>query len=280
MLKGAGRVVTDEAEFPSSTVPWLHHGYRVDFVKARDNAVYLGDIEKVVSRNKKGVLVHSYVQYASGFRQDMAALGRLARKYGHYFVANITQGCGAFPVELGKWGVDVACCTGVKWLCAGEGAGFIYVRRGLLGKFRSPLAGWLSVKDPMGLENRTVDLKDEAARFELGGLNMPNIFALGSAVKEARRLGVDNIARRIHGLTDYMRDRLEAAGVAVVSPGGRAHGSGIVLVKVPDAAGIVDALKVRKVRVSARGGGIRVSAHFYNNRDDIDGFIHHLGRLL
>lgn len=276
MLKGQGEVIANDMEFPSTTVPWLNQGCKVRFVRSQKGVVGLEEIKNAMGRRKKGVIVHSYVQYATGFRQDMVGLGRLARKRGHYFVANITQGCGAFPVDVKKWGVDFACCTGIKWLCAGEGAGFMYIRRGLLKKFPAPLAGWFSVKHPLKMNNRAINLKDKAARFELGGLNMPNIFALGNAVKEIQKLGVQNIAQRIYSLTDYLIEKLKEKRITLGSPVDFIYRSGIVLLKVAHASMLAEVLKNRDVCVSARGGGLRVSLHFYNSRDDIDRLIYHL----
>jgi selenocysteine lyase/cysteine desulfurase len=280
MLKDRGEVVTNDSEFPSSTVPWLNQGYKVRFVRARKGVVHLEDMKKAMGRRRKGVIVHSYVQYASGFRQDMVGLGRLARQRSHYFVANITQGCGAFPVDVKKWGADFACCTGIKWLCAGEGAGFMYIRTGLLKKLPTPLAGWFSVKKPLRMDNRATSLKDEAARFELGGSNMPNIFALGNSVKEIRKLGVENIAKRIYSLTDYLIEKLKELRINLASPADFVYRSGIVLLKVAHASMLVEVLRNRGVCVTARGAGLRVSLHFYNCRDDIDRFLYHLRKFV
>ncbi len=280
MLRGEGTVVVPEAEFPSSTVPWINQGFRMRFVKSKKNVLYLEDIERAIGRRRKGVVVHSFVQYSSGFKQDMAKLGEICRRRGHYFIANITQGCGAFPVNVKKWGVDIACCTGIKWLCAGEGAGFIYIRRDILKKFKAPIAGWYSVKKPLKFISRSADLKDNAGRFELGGPAFPNIFALGNAVKEIRRIGVESIAGRISELTDDLLIKLKKANMPVASPTEPEYRSGIVVVKAVNPVGVVDVLRARKVRASARGGGIRISAHFYNNKDDIDRLVYHLKRLL
>jgi cysteine desulfurase/selenocysteine lyase len=280
MLRGQGTVVVPEPEFPSSTIAWLNQGFRMRFVKSRKNIVHLEDLDKAIGRRRKGIVVHSFVQYSTGFRQDMAKLGEICRRRGHFFVANITQGCGAFPVDVKKWGVDFACCTGIKWLCAGEGAGFFYVRKELLKKFKAPLAGWFSVKKPMKLNNRSTDLKEQASRFEVGGPAFPNIFALGSAAREIRRIGVQSIAERIRELTDYLLEKLRKGNMAVASPVEPEHRSGIVLIKAVNPVGVVDVLRARQVKVSARGDGIRVSTHFYNNKDDIDRLVYHLKRLL
>jgi selenocysteine lyase/cysteine desulfurase len=48
---------------------------------------------------------------------------------------------------------------------------------------------------------------------------------------------------------------------------------------MPDALEIVRKLEEKKIVVSARGGGIRVSPHFYNNEEDIDTLIRALRAL-
>jgi len=280
MLAGSGDVVTNASEFPSSTVPWIHHRYKMNFVKPRKNKIFIEDVEKAAGTKKGGIIVHSFVQFATGFRQDMKSLGRLARKKGRYFIANITQGCGAFPIDVKKWDADAACCTGIKWLCAGEGAGFIYVSRKLLRKFKSPLAGWFSVREPLEMNNKSCSLKNEACRIELGGPSFPNIHALGNSVKELRTIGVDEISERILSLTDYTIKKLDEIGIELLTPLAKRHRSGILLLKIRKPEEVAAMLFSRKVRVSARRGGLRVSLHFYNNRMDIDNFVRILKKLV
>ena len=43
---------------------------------------------------------------------------------------------------------------------------------------------------------------------------------------------------------------------------------------------IVRKLEKRRIIVSARGGGIRVSPHLYNNEEDIDRLAQELGNLI
>lgn len=280
MLKGAGDVITNSTEFPASTLPWVHMGYKVKFIRVRKNVVLIEEVKDAIGRKRRGIIVHSYVQYATGFKQDMAGLGRLARKRGHYFVANIVQGAGALPVDVKEWGVDIACGTGLKWLCAGYGTGFIYVREELLRKLPAPLAGWFSVKDPMNFENRTIKFKDGAARLELGGPAFACIFALGNATREILKLGVNEISQRIYELTDYLLEKLREVGIGVTSDTDSACRSGIMLVKAFNPAMLVEVLKARGIRVSERSGGVRISPHFYNNHDDVDRLVYHLAKFV
>lgn len=56
--------------------------------------------------------------------------------------------------------------------------------------------------------------------------------------------------------------------------------SGIIVFKENNAQEIVRKLGKKGIMVSARGDGIRVSPHFYNNEQDIDKLILNLGNLI
>ena len=53
-----------------------------------------------------------------------------------------------------------------------------------------------------------------------------------------------------------------------------------MIAKVNNPKGIVEELAKKKIFVSARGEGMRVSASFFNNEEDIEIFIRELGALL
>jgi selenocysteine lyase/cysteine desulfurase len=109
---------------------------------------------------------------------------------------------------------------------------------------------------------------------------MPNIMALGQAVREIRKLGIENISERIGDLTDYLLEKAKRTKIPIAFPTEPGQRSGIVLVKATRAHMVTEVLRARNVRVSARGGGIRVSPHFYNNRDDVDRLVYHLKKLI
>jgi len=78
---------------------------------------------------------------------------------------------------------------------------------------------------------------------------------------------------RIHELTDYLHHQLKAERFNIASPFKREQRSGITIVEMRNAPDIVRRLARRKVIVSARGKGPRVSVHICNNFDDIDRLI-------
>jgi selenocysteine lyase/cysteine desulfurase len=288
MLKGiedpdGKEVITMEDEFPSSTLPWLNLKYTLRFVKP-ENAVYsIDEIEKNITSNTK-ILVTSHVQYKTGFKQDLVELGKLCKDRDLIFVVNATQSAGAMPIDVRKANIDFLVFSGLKWMMAGYGVGVLYISKKWFEKVDYPVAGWQSVKDPSLMDNRKLDLRKEASVFELGCPHFSNIFALGGALDLLNEIGKKNVERRIYELGDYLVEKLEElnSGLSfrIVSPLDRKYRSGITVIGFENAEKIVQELYKKDVVVSARGRGLRVSVHVYNNEKDIDKFISELQKLL
>jgi cysteine desulfurase / selenocysteine lyase len=273
MLDRCGDVLCPADEFPSCTLPWLQQRYRVEFVSSRERGVIdLDDIRKSITANTR-VLVTSFVQFATGFRQDLVALGRLCEERNLTFVVDATQGMGVFPIDVVNSGIDFLVFSGYKWAQAGYGVGGLYVAPRFLNPTSFPVAGWWSVRDPEAVVNDRLDLKETAAALEVGCPHFAGIFALGAALTLFEEIGKPRIEERIHELTDRLHGRLDAERLNVASPLKREQRSGITIIEMRDAPDIVKRLAERKIIVSARGKGLRVSVHIFNNFDDIDRLI-------
>lgn len=238
ILQKRGEVITMDDEFPSSTFPWLNNGYKVHFIKPK-NAVYLiEDIDKKNNKKTK-IIVTSYVQYCTGFRQDLIELGKLCKKKGLIFVVNATQAIGAMPVDVKKANIDFLVFTSLKWLMAGYGIGVLYMSKKWFNKIHYPIAGWQSVKNPDLMDNKKLELKREASELEVGCPHFPNIFALGGALDLLNKIGRENIQKRIFELDDYLAEKLKAMNLEVISPLAKKYRSGITIIKIKNAKEIV-----------------------------------------
>ncbi len=270
MLAAEGGVLTNTAEFPSTTIPWLWRKAKVILQPDRQGQVGLADLKKRLTPHVR-TIVTSWVQYASGFRQDLAALGR--EKKGRYLVVNATQGLGALPADVNAWQADFLCSNSYKWLLGGYGAGILYVREKWLKRFRPQGAGWRSMKHPERMDNRALDLRDDAGRYEWGCPAFPAIFALGAALKYLKQIGTQKIQQRVLELSGFAHERLEATGFEVVSPQEEKNRAGIVVFRCERAFFMAKKLLAAGIYVSPRGVGLRVAPHFYNTFEEIEMFV-------
>jgi cysteine desulfurase/selenocysteine lyase len=266
LLGGEGPVLTDEIEFPTVTLPWIQRGTPVHFVPVVEGVIHLESFA-AADAPRAATIVISQVQFANGCRQDLEAFGAI--KLHRKLVVCASQGMGAFPVSVHATGIDALVTSGHKWLCAGYGAGFLYLSRDVLAAHAPKSIGWLSVENPFTFANARYTLLPEARRAEMGCPNFAGIFSLGAAVDYLMGIGIDAIAERILELNFYLTARLERAGFEVLSPGGE-HRSGQTLCAVADPPRAVAFLRERRVLVTEKPQGIRISTHFYNDESDID----------
>jgi selenocysteine lyase/cysteine desulfurase len=261
-----GAVLSDEMEFPAVTLPWIHRGIAVHFLPAVEGIVRLESFGPEHAPRAATIAV-SHVQFSNGFRQDLDALGRV--KDDRRLVVCGSQAVGAFPVDVRRSGIDALATAGHKWLCAGYGAGFVYVSRRILEARLPREIGWMSVEDPFAFDNRSYRLLAGNRRSEGGCPPFGAIFALGAALEYLTDIGVPAIAERILGLNMYLTFRLERAGLPVLSPGGE-HRSAQTLCGVAEPARAVAFLKERGILVTEKPQGVRISTHFYNSEEDVD----------
>lgn len=273
MLKGSGRVLSVADEFPSCTLPWLQLGCDVDFVPTeRDGTIGIRDLEAVASA-ETSVLAISFVQFKSGFRNDLGRLGEFCRERELALVVDATQGFGSFPIDVSESGVDFLSFSGYKWATAGYSVAGLYISDRFMKPDKFPLVGWRSSRDPYALVYDEIDLAEGAVALEQGHPPFAGVFSLGAALDLIREIGIQRIADRILELVHYLHEKLDEAGIWVLSTRDEEHMSGIAVVDVDEPKEVVAGLRDRGIFVSTRGQGIRVSLHYYNDVSDIDRFV-------
>jgi cysteine desulfurase/selenocysteine lyase len=265
LLADDGAVLSDELEFPAITLPWVHRGVPVHMVPAVEGVIRLEPFS-ATNAPRAATIVISHVQFANGCRQDLAAFGAL--KGERRLVVGGSQSVGAFPTDVRANGVDALCSAGHKWLCAGYGAGFVYIARELLSR-RPRTIGWMSVERPFHFDNRSYTLLQSQQRLELGTPAFGAIFALGAAADYVLAIGLDAVSERVLWLNRYLTFLLDREGVPVLSPDGD-HRSGATLVGMADPGAAALFLAEYGVMVTRKPEGLRVSTHFYNNEADIE----------
>jgi selenocysteine lyase/cysteine desulfurase len=272
------RVLTCDLEYPSNVYPWWglrERGVETVLLPGVEGRLPLERVEEALRDPSVRLVALSSVEFGSGFRQDLAAIGRLCRERGALFCVDAIQSLGCLPLEPEAWGIDFLAADGHKWLCSVEGAGIFYCARARLDALRPALVGWRSVAANLDFDRYQSELHPSALRFEEGTPNTPGVFALGAAIELLLELGVDRIAERVLALTDRLADGLSARGAHVLSPRGPGEASGIVSFTWRDEspARTVARLRAQRIFTVARRGGARASPHFYNDEGEIDALL-------
>ena len=283
MLSAKGSVISNELEFPSSILPWLNTGSYVHLVKAKNGRILKQDISDAMSTKTKSVVI-SHVQYSTGFRQDLVDLSELTRKHGLYLVVNPTQSLGALHFDVKEFHIDFMASNGHKWILSSFGVGTIFIKKEYLEdihEFHPPFFSQFGQKQREIFDNSKIDMSATASRFELGSPHFSNILSLKAAIEYISKIGITHIERRILDLTSYLVEKLHGLNLDVISPlKEEKWRSGIIVFKMRNVDEIVRKLEKKRIIVSARGGGVRVSPHVYNNEEDIDTLIQELRNLM
>jgi selenocysteine lyase/cysteine desulfurase len=275
-------VVTAAEEYPSNLYPWLNledRGVSVRLVPSREGRVWPDDVRAALD-DRTRIVSLSFVEYASGFRNDLEAIGTFCREHGVYFFVDAIQGLGVLPLNVAQMPVDFLAADGHKWLLGPEGAGIFYVRRELVEVLHPVSVGWNSVVGAHDYGNLDFRLKPHAGRWESGSLNVGGITALGASLELLLRLGIPAVAERILYLTDHLCDGARQAGVEVYSSRRPEDKSGIVSLVVPgqDSRSLVQRCRAEGIAVANRADRLRVSPHCYNTMEELDRLVEVLVR--
>jgi cysteine desulfurase/selenocysteine lyase len=270
-------VVTVADEFPSNQYPWMNlaeRGVETRRVATNGVAVDLDRLAQACDARTRIVAV-SWVGYASGWRNDLDRLARLAHDRGALLFVDAIQALGVVPLDVRRTPLDFLAADGHKWLLGPEGAGVFFTRREHLPRLRPLGLGWHSVTHDHDFARIELAVKPTAARYEGGSQNMVGAMALKASVELLARFGTESICRRIFEVTDLACRRLEGVGARIRSDRTPEHKSGIVIFDLPgrDPRGLRKRCLENGVVLSCRGGGLRISPHAYNDSSDIDRLI-------
>ncbi len=279
--KSGDNIVTTNVEFPSNMYVWQAlrpRGVEVRTVFEEDGRIPIERLFEMID-NRTRLVALSSVQYASGYRTDLATLGEYCQSKGVLLCVDAIQSLGVFPIDVHEMGIDFLAADGHKWLCASEGCGIFYVRKELQGHLRPTHIGWLSMKDPYNFDRYQFEFTDSARRYDSGSYNIAGIYGLGGAIDLVNEIGLEKISQRVLALTDRLVGGLREKGYRVVSSRDNGEASGIVAFFTDSH----DPVKVQRhlqaehrIVIALRKGRLRASPHFYNTEAEIDQLIEFL----
>jgi cysteine desulfurase / selenocysteine lyase len=300
-LAPGDRVLLSDLEFFEVALPWTQkksERIEIDVVPNHNGEVRVEDFAQRVTPRTRLVALSS-VQWSNGYRVDLDAFAAFCKQRNIWLVVDAIQQLGVVPLDVKRTPVDFLACGGHKWLNAPYGCGFLYVNRDALPRLKMPVAGYLSVEEPAGgwgacfqdpnlAPVKAFSFVESARRLEAGGTaNYPGAVGLSASLKLIEELGLDRIYEHVFALTERLIEGIDRLGLTLVTPRAEGHRSGIVTFSLGSPQRNVQVMKqllskkiLLSVRYTSQVGGIRVSSHFYNSKDDIDTLLNELPRAL
>src|SRR6266404_3510658 len=186
------RIVAFREEFPSNQYPWerlASKGVKIEWLSVTDP---LDRIDEVCKGAR--LLAISFVQYLTGYRADLAAIGEICRSRGVIYFVDAIQGLGAFPLDVQAAHIDALAADGHKWLLGPEGCGILYISRRLQEQVEPAEFGWTNVAGYNDYGSRDMALRPDAGRYECGTLNTIGCYGLRASIEFLLEVGQGEIA--------------------------------------------------------------------------------------
>ena len=272
-------VVIADVEFGSGVYPWTmlkDKGVEVKIVRHKDWQISIEDIEAQIDTRTRLVLM-SHVSMFTGQRIPLQQLADAVHQRGALLVLDATHAAGVVPVEASCADVVISSCY--KWLLGTHGTAIFYHNRDRLPELKAPFLGWASAataggwKDPL-----TLTQHDDGLRFMPANPNYLGIYILHNALKNLLPLGINTIEQhalkltgRLHeGISKLDLDRLQ---ISIMTSAEEQYRAGNICIMSERVDELSAQLRSRGVLVWGTYGSdsrLRISAHVYNDANDID----------
>lgn len=276
-----------EYEFPANAYPWMsleRDGVQTRCVPAINGGLTLAGISAAVDERTRMVAV-SAVQFFTGHRTDLAAIGRFCRERDLIFVVDAIQAIGHMPFDVQALGIDVLASGGQKSLLASPGSGFMYVRNSVAETLRPRTIAANATRDYIHWLSYDLTPLPGAQRFASGTPNLVGMFSVVESLGLICELGAENIDRHVTDLSHYAHERLTDRGYKVITPADRLGPIVTFRTGVDNEAtdGLVKFLADHNISIvkhlDAHGTPhIRLSFHCYNITEEVDLFMDVLGK--
>ncbi|MDX2152064.1 MAG: aminotransferase class V-fold PLP-dependent enzyme [Bryobacteraceae bacterium] len=262
-FRAGDRVVAFREEFPANYYPWKQleaRGVDVRWLSVMDPLDRIAE----ACRSAK-MLAISFVQYLSGYRADLPAIGRICKENGTFFLVDAIQGLGAFPLDVRAANIQALAADGHKWLTGPEGCGILYVQREWQDRIEPVEFGWTNVAGYVDYASRDMTLRPDAGRYEPGTLNTIGIYGLKAAIEFLLSVGIERIGEAVVRCAGLLADGARQKGYQLMTERTPETAAGIVSIRKHDvdARLVVQHLKRNNVIAAPRQGWVRLSPHFY-----------------
>src|SRR5437764_3447900 len=140
-------VIIARGEFPVQYAKWkrmeAREGIKVQIVVPQGQFIQAEDLIAAMTPRTRVISV-SHVRFDDGSMLDVPSLAAACKSNGTLLVLDVSQSCGAIPMNVHNLQADFIVCAGYKYLLSPWGTGFLWTKTHNLGSLRPGPYNWLS----------------------------------------------------------------------------------------------------------------------------------------
>lgn len=191
----------------------------------------------------------------------------IARTKGAVTIVDIAQSIGVVPIDIMDWKPDFVMGTGVKFLCCGPGACFLYASKQMLERCTPIDVGWFSHENPFEMDIHNFQYAGDAMKY-FGGTPSPAPFILANeSLSVLQGFGRKRIYETIQTSLSFLHEDLPKA--VVKSPSNIGKRGAALVIDPPNRDALRAALKTKGILYDERAEGFRFSVHAYTTSSDL-----------
>ena len=281
--KPGDEVITAKGEFPMQYATWRpmeeREGLKLKIVAPRDRFITADDLIAAMTPRTRVVSV-SHVRFDDGTLLDAARVAAACRAQGALLVLDVSQSCGAVPMNVKELDADFLVCAGYKWLLSPYGTGFFWVKSEHQDTGRPGPFSWTSQATDSFFELSYVDPKPSRSAKRWDSVEAAtyfnfNLAAMDASVDFVLRVGPALVREHNRQLLDFLFEHLPKECVPASPLDSTRRGPcGSFTARTPEkTVELYQKLQKENIIVSLREGRIRVSPHLFNSERDINRLI-------
>jgi len=273
-------VIIAGGEFPAHYATWkpmeAREGIKVQITHPQDQFIQSGDLIAAMTPRTRVISV-SHVRFDDGSILDASSLAAACKSNGTLLVLDVSQSCGAVPMDVRSLGADFIVCAGYKYLLSPWGTGFLWAKPENADLLRPGPYNWLSQDVESFARLNYVDPRPARTLSRWDAAEASSIYNFNLTVMEASLKFVLNATPALihdhnQSLINYFFERLPE-GYRLASPWQASHRGVFGCIEIgsrSDTESLYQALRDEQFVVALREGKIRVAPHLLNSIHDMD----------
>ena len=274
-LNPGDEIILLESEFPTFVFPWRiqeHRSARCIFVPKNGITVDLNRVEAAITDHTRVVVV-SHVDFLSGYKNDIASLGRLCRERGIYLFLDTSQALGVLHTDYAALGVAGIVSVGFKWLMGLHGLSVLGIADWAIDAITPTIPGRNGMTDDWMDGDLGLNFLPDARKYQNGNLNWMAVWGMAASLSLHEEVGYANVESLAMAMRQRLVDGLKQRDVEITSDLDPAHASTIVTFAMGsprETESFVAAAAGQNISLTFRNGWVRSAVHFWNDASDID----------